>query len=88
MCASRERERERERERHTLWGAGSRGILALVMIPNCPRPPRTAWKSSVFCSSEHVNGSPLPIYTYIHIRENKYTETRITCKINNVMRII
>lgn len=27
---------------YTLLGAGSRAILALVIIPNCPKPPRTA----------------------------------------------
>lgn len=27
---------------YTLCGAGSREILALVIIPNCPKPPRTA----------------------------------------------
>jgi hypothetical protein len=26
----------------TLFGAGSKAILALVIIPNCPKPPRTA----------------------------------------------
>ena len=52
----------REREvTLTLCGAGSRAILALVMIPNWPRPPRTAWKSSGFCFCEHVKISPLPV---------------------------
>ena len=44
----------------TLFGAGSRTILALVIIPNCPRPPRTAKNSSEFVSSEQVTSSPLP----------------------------
>lgn len=47
---------------HTFWGALSSAILALVMIPNCPRPPRTAWYSSQFWSSEHVTTSPLPVW--------------------------
>lgn len=28
--------------KRTLFGAGARAILALVIIPNCPKPPRTA----------------------------------------------
>lgn len=44
----------------TLVGASSRTILALVMMPNCPRPPRTAKNSSEFISLEQVRKSPLP----------------------------
>ena len=44
----------------TLFGAGSRAILALVIIPNCPRPPKTAKNSSEFVSLEQVTSSPLP----------------------------
>lgn len=44
----------------TLCGAGSNAILALVMIPNCPKPPRTPKKSSGLSSSEQVTSSPFP----------------------------
>nr|GMD71872.1 hypothetical protein GW17_00010882 [Ipomoea batatas] len=39
---------------------GSKEILALVMIPNCPSPPRTPWKRSAFCSFEQFTTSPFP----------------------------
>lgn len=48
--------------RCTRCGAGSRAIRARVMIPNWPRPPSTAWNSSGFCPSEHVDISPFPVY--------------------------
>lgn len=44
----------------TLVGALSRTILALVMIPNCPKPPKTPKNSSGFLSLEQVMNSPLP----------------------------
>lgn len=44
----------------TLFGAASSLILALVIIPNWPRPPKTASNSSEFFFFEHVNNSPFP----------------------------
>lgn len=58
----------------TLVGAFSKTILALVMIPNWPNPPKTAKNSSDFMSLEQVMNSPFPepkvhsaikIYKYI-----------------------
>lgn len=44
----------------TLVGALSKTILALVIIPNCPKPPKTAKNSSEFLCLEQVTNSPLP----------------------------
>nr|GMD41243.1 hypothetical protein Iba_chr10aCG17190 [Ipomoea batatas]GME18122.1 hypothetical protein Iba_scaffold19979CG0090 [Ipomoea batatas] len=47
----------------TLVGAFSNAILALVMIPNWPNPPKTAKNSSEFMSLEQVINSPFPVMT-------------------------
>lgn len=46
---------------HTLFGAAFNLILALVIIPNCPRPPKTALNNSEFIFFEHVISSPFPV---------------------------
>jgi hypothetical protein len=63
-----EREREGEtggREKDvvvavTLWGARSRAMRALVMMPNWPSPPSTPKNRSGFSVSEQVTTSPFP----------------------------
>lgn len=60
----------------TLCGAVSSAILALVIIPNCPRPPRTAWNNSEFCSSEQVSSSPLPVVQICHVTFNKFLNSK------------
>jgi len=39
--ATRQSPSQFSRFKRTLFGAGARAILALVIIPNCPKPPRT-----------------------------------------------
>lgn len=50
----------------TILGAGSRAILARVMMPNCPSPPRTLWKRSPFFFFEQFITSPFPARSSFH----------------------
>jgi hypothetical protein len=49
------------KKQHTFCGASCSRILALVMMPNWPRPPRTALNKSASLLGEHVTISPRPV---------------------------
>lgn len=51
----------RQGRKHTFCGASCNRILALVMMPNWPRPPRTALNRSASLLGEHFTISPRPV---------------------------
>lgn len=57
----------------TISGAGSSDILARVIMPNWPSPPRTLWKRSLLCFSEQVTTSPFPAHIWVQLSVRIYT---------------